>query len=82
MGMIDRLPGIGLLNEIRRIVVRTRPETPQERENSLDSLFQQIQQEEIGSARYDNVFTAYRWLKRQPERNILVVFGKDTPFWF
>ena len=80
--MVDRLACIqDRLAEIRRFVIGTRDETIQERFNSLDSLWEQMLQEPIGSERYDAFYYAYHALKRQPERKILRLFGKDTPIW-
>lgn len=71
-----------LFSRVLDRVFHTRTETIQERFEGLDSLYEQVLQEEIGSERYNNVFHAYRWLKRQPDRARWVVFGREIPFWF
>lgn len=70
------------LNEIRKSVVTTRLETPQDRASAIDPLLSQMAKEEIGSQRYEKISDAFSWLCRQPERTTLVIFGKDLPLWF
>lgn len=80
--MIDRLASFPeRLAEVRNFIISTREETVQERENVLDSLWNHVLQEPVGSERYDAFYYAYYALKRQPERKIVTIFGKDTPIW-
>lgn len=75
IAMVDRLV------EIRRFILGTRDETVQERVDALDSLYNQMLKESVGSERHDAFYYAHASLKRQPERKIVTLFGKDTPIW-
>lgn len=71
-----------LVLRVRQAVFHTRSETNRERYTELDSLYNQLKDETVGSQRYNNIFHAYRWLKRQPDRLRPVILGKEIPVWF
>jgi hypothetical protein len=70
-----------ILSRLTYPIFHVRTETIWERFLELDSLYEQLSNEQIGSKRYDNIFHAYRWLKRQPNRIMPVVLGKEIPIW-
>jgi hypothetical protein len=70
-----------LLSRLKHFTIHTREETLEERFGELDGLYNQLGAEKIGSERYDNVFHAYSWLKRQPDRVRPVIFNREIPIW-
>ena len=73
----------GLLDSVRGFIIHTRKETPQERADFQDSLWNQMEKERRGSEKYDTIFMAFRAFRRLPERSRLVIFNNiEIPIWF
>lgn len=80
--MEDRIENREGRFSIRRFILKTRQETPQERADAEDSLYRQMMKETPGSDRHDMIFGAYRAFRRLPERTRAVIFNREIPIWF